>query len=170
MSTCPGRTRPTGLTTLAAAAAAAMLVSCSMTPQQRYQRRLVDTGEPALHAVHSQRLEEVMAELNQLALDRMPQELDPDVARNRRSREIAVLAAALADTAQQIPAGISQEDLTDDERRLFINLTDKLRDQALELNRHSADNNLAQTETALYQITATCNACHSAFRELPQLM
>ena len=49
------------------------VTSCSQTPRQRYQQRLAETGEPALHAVYSERLVEVMGDLNRITLERLPQ-------------------------------------------------------------------------------------------------
>jgi hypothetical protein len=68
---------------------------------------------------------------------------------------------------ERIPDSVALEELSEAERVLFHRLTGKLHDQATELERAASDGDFNRLEADLGQITATCNACHSAFRLLP---
>ncbi len=143
------------------------VASCAPTARQRYNRQLAQTGKPAQHAIHSERLEEVMNELDELALARMPQELDPDTERARQSREITKLAAGLADAAQRIPDSVAADELNNQERELFTKLASQLHTQATELELSASKLSPSQLEQRLDRIIATCNACHDQFRMFP---
>jgi len=150
---------------ITAGALAAAVGACQQTARQRYERQMFDTGAPALHAVRSHRLRQAMEELDHLAVDRMPQELD---VQERRSREVARLAASLADAADKIPSAASEYGLSEEEQRIFSNLTEKLRYDAHELQSAAERNQPPeQLDNILERLVATCNACHSAFRNLP---
>lgn len=142
-------------------------VCCAPTPRQRYERQMLNTGEPALHAVHSERLEEVMEDLSGLTLDRLPQEMDVSSERERHMDEIAVIARSLAETSAGITDAAPDYELAAAEREVFDKLTAKLHSQAVLLEHHAEAKDLPSVRGALDQITATCNACHSAFRQVP---
>lgn len=164
--------RPAGLRTavwVALAGAGLIVAACYPTPRQRYQRRLVDTGDPALHAVHSDRLREIMVELNDLAFDRLPQEMDPTAARDRRIREVSALAATLADDAGLLEGMLDADSHPEKDRRVFDSFAQKLGSQAKALMVAAEANDLGAMDDNLGELVATCNACHSTFRQLPQL-
>jgi cytochrome c556 len=143
--------------------------SCTPTPRQRYERKLLSTGKPALHAVHTQRLEEVMKQLDQIALDRLPQEVDLGTRQDRHLGEVEALAKALAQTAETIPTSVSQYQFSTEERKVFDNLVGMLYSRAVMLQQRAAAKDLSGVEGSLDEVVATCNACHSAFRQLPPL-
>jgi len=161
----------TAFLVLAAAAAPVLLavLSCSQTPRQQYQAELARTEEPALHAVHDDRLRELMHELDNLALKRLPQELDPETKHGPHARQVADIAASMADAADRIRASSATIELDDDEREVFNQLASTLRSQSMRLELSARDNDLPRMQQDLDQITTTCNACHSAFRAVPPL-
>ncbi len=62
--------------------------SCRQRPMEEYGRRLERTDKAALHAVHSERLRQIMAELERLSLNQLPQEMDVGAERQRQIESI----------------------------------------------------------------------------------
>ncbi len=152
---------------LAGAGALCLAASCEPQRQRSPDWQLADTAKPALHAIHGDRLTLAMRELNDIALERLPPELDLRSERDVRLRRIAAAAAAIARTAEDIPEALPDIDLSQAERQVFISLADKLRDQAVQLQEDATAGRYQQIEPAFDGLLATCNACHSAFRLSP---
>ena len=152
---------------LTAGAALALASSCTQPSQRPYERKLASTGEPALHAVHDQRLRELMAGLNDMALDRMPQELEPGTADEATRRDIARIAESLAETSLQIPGVLEQVRMGDEDRRVFEALAVALSDESTELAKLARRNDVPGMRTTWDAMFSTCNACHKSFRILP---
>lgn len=152
-----------------AGAAIALVSSCIQPPQGAYERKLANTGEPALHAVHDQRLRELMAGLSDTALERMPQELEPAAGSKAKSREIARIAESLAETSRQIPRALEQVRMGGEDRRVFDALAARLSDEAAQLAKLATRNEVPGMRTKLDEMITTCNACHKSFRILPMV-
>lgn len=147
------------------AGAALTLCSSCMQPSQRsYERKLANTGKPALHAVHNQRLRELMADLSDMTLERMPQELEPD---NTKSRDIARTAESLAETSLQIPSVLKEVRIGSEDRRVFEALSTRLSEEAVELAKLARRNDISAMRPKLDEMISTCNDCHKSFRILP---
>lgn len=144
----------------------AILQGCMDRARQQRELKLADTGRPALHAVHNERLHSLMEELDRRRFARMPQELDPNIERRTAARDIARSAEALAETASYIPESLADSDLPEEERAVFIRLANKLHEQSIALQRRAEAVNLDSIGDDLEAITATCNACHTAFRQV----
>ncbi len=144
-----------------------LLPACGPTKPQTYRRSLASTGPPALHAVHNDRLTEVMEELRDLTFKRLPQEFDYAGERERGLQQVKELAAALGRTADDIPAAVSAEQLSEQDQAVFASLTEKLRNAAGDLGEHADAGSLSRAEEALGRVASTCNACHSLFRDVP---
>ncbi len=123
----------------------------------------------ALHAVHSEDLRRSMARMQRLVFDRMPQELDPRVSRRLQARRIADIAANLADAARHLPEALPERALDPAERDAFLRFALDLQHQAEQLETLARDHQLDALPPAVDQLTATCVACHNAFRDLPRL-
>jgi hypothetical protein len=106
-----------------------------------------------------------MRDLDRLTSDRLPQEMDVSAERNRRLRELAVTADAMASAAEGIPGAAGDVALSAPHRSVFPMLAEILRDQALELQRRAEADDPRGAETVLEQIAVTCNACHALFRQ-----
>ena len=150
-----------------AGAGLALLSSCIQPSQRPYERKLANTGEPALHAVHDQRLRELMAGLSDMALDRMPQELEPGAASKAKRRDIARIADSLAVTSLRIPRVLEQVRMGGEDRRVFEALAARLNDEAAQFAKLARSNDLPGMRTKLDAMIITCNACHKSFRILP---
>ncbi|MCP4248204.1 MAG: hypothetical protein GY778_14255 [bacterium] len=127
------------------------------------------TPKPALHALHSQRIAEVMADLDAGTLDRLPQELDAPAETTHHLAQIQKLSQELAETASYIPDALLEDDLSDDDHELFVMLSNRLQRQARHLGDCAPEGNVALVEDLTDQIDATCDACHNLFREVPPL-
>ncbi len=141
--------------------------SCRQRPMEEYGRRLEKTSKAALHAVHSERLRQIMSELERLSLNQLPQEIDVSAERQRHIGQMSPVAQAMAEAALHIPDVLEEVELSDEKRQVFIDLAEKLGNQAIELHRQTEQQSLSGVSQTLENIGATCNACHSAFRVLP---
>ncbi|MEN8259511.1 MAG: cytochrome c [Pseudomonadota bacterium] len=135
--------------------------------KEEYRQRLMETGPPALHAVHNDRLRALMRRMNALLLERWHTELDIDEKRRRQTREIADVAEALQETVSDILATLPELSLEKSEQDLFRKLAGRLKSQAATLREQAAHNYVDAIPDSLDRITTTCNACHNAFRQLP---
>ena len=164
---------PLGVLLVLAAAAVCVLAwtlpACGPARGKDYRALLLETGKPALHAIHSQRLADVMRHLDDLALERLPQELDPHTERERQMDEIEEIAVSLARTCEHIADALSENDMSAADHELYLILASRLGDQAGQLGDCAAEREVVRVEEAMEQMTATCNACHSLFREVPPL-
>jgi cytochrome c556 len=124
-------------------------------------------GEPALHAVHSEQLRETMRQLDRLAVDRLPEELDTRGARARRLAEIAGVAESMATAAAHIPAALPDLHLAHSDAREFLRLADALGEQAHALRRAAVAGDVPAVNAQLESVVRTCNACHGLFRAPP---
>lgn len=140
-----------------------MLASCQ-SQRAQYEMKLADTGPPALHAVHGERLEQLMRLLAELRYQYLPPEYETESYRHRKKAEAAEVARQLAETAHRIPEAVPQGTLDEDERELFLNLVKKLEKDALHLKEQAESKSREGMFQAMDHLTATCNGCHSAFR------
>ncbi len=140
------------------------LWSCSQTAEQHYETRLADTGKPALHAVHNDRLRELMGAMGGKALDQLPQEMEPGLASGPNLDEVSAIATSLAKTARELPAVGGDAGLSEQDRNVFDALCKKLDEEATALATCAKRQDPAGARAKLDQIISTCNACHSQFR------
>jgi hypothetical protein len=148
-----------------AAVVGVSILACSASPQWRYEEKLANTGEPALHAVHSDRLVELMAELDRIMSYPEWKETTRTLRHARDIRQMAEAAAALADTSTAIRRSAEELGLDGAGKRTFMSLTDKLHEQSLALQKEAEAKNADRIRGSLDGIVRTCNACHSLFRD-----
>ncbi len=108
-----------------------------------------------------------MAELQRLSPNQLPQEMDVDAERERQIGQMSPVAQAMAEAALHIPDVLKEVELSDEKQQVFIELAEKLGDQAVELHRQAEQRSLIAVSETLESIGDTCSACHSAFRVLP---
>jgi len=137
--------------------------ACGPPAQLRYEARLDRTPAPARHAVHSERLQELMRSLDALSLERLPQAMDVEVERERRAEEIAAVARAIADTARKIPVATAGIELDADEREAFERSAVLLSERAEQLGRDGAMLTPEEIRGGVDAIEATCKGCHRQF-------
>ncbi|HKQ49040.1 MAG TPA: cytochrome c [Phycisphaerae bacterium] len=144
-----------------------LLTSCAETDGGGAQ--ILDTGRPALHAVHTDRLKAMMAGIHRLAVEQLPQEMDVSALRERKAREVSEIATRLAQDAQAIPDALRDVRINPEDRRVFEAYAEKLHGQATELADIARRHEGAALQAKYDEIISTCNACHSSFRILPLL-
>jgi cytochrome c556 len=141
----------------------AAAVACAPAGGGRYRDVLEDAPAPAAHAVHSERLVEVMRGLAALAGDRLPQAMDLQTPGARRREEIASVARAMADSADALRGAAPDAGLDDDERAEFAHLATRLRDDASALAAAAESGPLADLPERAEAVRDTCRACHRSF-------
>jgi hypothetical protein len=141
----------------------AILASCQ-SQRARYEMKLADTGAPALHAVHAERLEQLMKLIDEMRFVYLPPEKETEPYRHRQKAEAAKVAQRLADAAHRIPEALPEGELDEDEYKLFMKLVKQLEEDALYMKEQADKKSRDGMVKAGDRIVATCNACHSAFR------
>ncbi len=147
-----------------AAAIVLAAASCDLSASRHYEDRLLDTGEPALHAVHNDRLQEIMGDLDRLAAQ--SDGYDTPLEFNQKHNESLKVAEALVASAGRLPDLMMQLDLDEAEQRIYLSWARRLHGHAERYRAFSERRNLDEMSRTLEQMTATCNACHSTFRKM----
>ena len=142
---------------------------CAAENQGSYESQLADTGRPALHAVHEERLREIMADLSRLTFEHMPQEMNVDAQQKRDAVRLATVADLLARDAKAIPLVLEDVRMASEDRRLFNSYADKLHIEAKEIASLARERSFDEVKVKLDEMVTTCNACHSAFRVIPRV-
>jgi cytochrome c556 len=140
-----------------------LLAACGGPAQLRYEKQLEHAPAAAAHAVHEQRLGELMASLDELRNERLPKALDVEVEQERQTREVVRVARAMADSAARIPAA-APADLDERERAEFLGLANTLEQRTERLIADAPRLTSEQRRTQLAEIDATCDDCHRRFR------
>ncbi|RIK67098.1 MAG: hypothetical protein DCC65_07715 [Planctomycetota bacterium] len=153
---------------LASVVVAALSGSCVESPSDRYERALVNTGKPALHAVHKERLRTIMQDMSRLAFESLPQEMDSQALNASRSEELVSVAEALAVDARAIPGILEDVRISSEDRRVFNSYAEKLHEEAKELAELARQRRMDDVRGKMDEMVSTCNACHSSFRVLPR--
>lgn len=138
-------------------------LGCAGPAQWRYEEALEQTAEPAAHGVHVERLAVLMRDLDYLRDERLPQALDVRKEESRRTREIARVARAMAESAQRILAA-EPANLEADQRADFHALAETLRRRCARLGDEAPRLSATERRAQLDEIDATCAACHGRFR------
>lgn len=124
------------------------------------------------HAVHSERLRNLMGEVHAAVQRSWPQEIQQEKkAEAQRDREAqlrraARLASFLADSAQAIPDAIADVDLPPAERDQFNAKAYLLEQQALALQQRAERGDVDRMRAILADVKTTCTGCHDQFAEL----
>jgi len=132
---------------------------------------LAPASQPATsHWTQNQRLRLLMAEFNKQTPGwpaGRPSEPEAPAAATQPYQfdEIAVLANALARSADNLPAVTSTIPMSDADRAGFLAEARTLRNQAIELKAAANHRNVAQMQQQMDGINSTCISCHSRYRE-----
>jgi cytochrome c556 len=150
-------------TPLALGAAALLLAGCPA--RHAYQEELSQAPPGEHHAVHTERLEQVMRGLDRLAEERLPQGVDVESTREARIAELVEVANAIAVSAERIPqAAWTEGSLTNPERVAFHQRAVRLRERARALADGAPTMTPAQRADAVAALRAACDGCHAEFR------
>lgn len=122
-------------------------------------------GVPVLHAIHDERLQQLMDEMNHLMFERMRTELELDRDRRRKTKAIAETAGAMLETLDLLPARLPQLGLRENERIVFLTLADALKGRTQTLEIQAKRNAVDSLPGTLEEIRSTCEGCHRLFRQ-----
>lgn len=145
----------------------ALAASCSQTSQRHYETEVATAEKTSLHAVHDERLRQVMRRLQTLTADRLPQEMDVRMINRTEARELADIAGSLASSSDEIPATLTSAELGDNDRAGFERLAMQLRADADQVRSYAERGDMDGVKMAVHNMTRTCNACHDAYRSSP---
>lgn len=140
-----------------------LALACSRPAALRYEEQLDHAPESAAHAVHEQRLKELMESINQLRNQRLPRSLDIAIEKERQERAFSEVARAMADSAARIPEAIPTE-LDARERSEFLRLASALQRQTSNLVEQASALTPERRRVRLGEIDLICGDCHRRFR------
>ena len=129
-----------------------------------------ETGEPAMHAIQNNRLQQVMKQINDLVYSQLSNEINLSQQRQLKAAEIARIAGELAASEKDILETMPSLDLKPDEKVTFTALSEKLRVNALQMANLAEQNQLQAIPASLDTITNTCISCHVLFRKSRSLL
>jgi len=141
-----------------------LLLACGA---ERHASTLQDTGKPALHAIQSERLQDLMSRLNDLMFEHLLTEVELDRERRLRLQEMAEVAGVMLGTVQEIPNALPSLALNAEDRQAFLDLSGRLKEQVTQLKQEAEQNYVDGIPKRIEQIVAICNECHRSFRQLP---
>lgn len=133
--------------------------------------KLASSHDAGGHWVQNVQLRATMDELQLLAVETWPQELEPEMSKpGLPQRQIAFaeaqrLAAGLAHAAAEIPLAVAEVKMSEADRRSFLVLVETLREQAHRLGQAAEAGNNRSMERLLNAIDETCMSCHGRFRD-----
>ena len=148
---------------------AVLLASCTSSGTQKDSSTSGRGG--VAHAVHTARLQAIMAALGRSAKEEWPQEIeDIKAAQDERRKqrcmdEAGRMADGLAEAAAEIPAAIADADFSEADRKAFLDSTSLLEVQAINLSNAASASNIDQVALILNRIKTTCYGCHTQFWE-----
>lgn len=142
-----------------------LITACSNPPAPHYEiGGRSETGQPALHAIHDEKLHELMRRMDSLMQERFMTETQLDKERRRYSQRIADTARGLSETVDVIIGQMPKLALSADEQSTFLSLAKKLRQLAVQLHQQASGNQIDAIDESLHQINTTCMSCHALFR------
>ncbi|MDP2202456.1 MAG: hypothetical protein Q8K07_10590 [Methylicorpusculum sp.] len=129
-----------------------------------------DTGEPAMHAVQNNRLQQVMQQINSLVYAQLSSEISLGQERQIKTEEIARIAGELAASEKSMIETMPSLNLKPNEEATFIALAEKLRLSAVQMETLARQHQLQGIPETLDNITNTCTSCHVLFRKSRSLL
>jgi cytochrome c556 len=132
--------------------------------QVQYEQDLERAPAEQRHAIHDERLQQLMRGLDRLSNERLPKSLDVESERQFRANQVAAAALALSESASLIREGGSHGDLAPAQRAQFEAYADALGSEALDLSRDAPSLSLDAMHARLAAIEEICESCHARFR------
>lgn len=144
-----------------------VLLACAPPARVRYEERLEASTPAEAHAVHAERLAEVMRGLDRLLEERLPRAMDETWERERRVDELTAVAGAIAESARQIHGRADGRDWSHAEQRAFAGRALLLEQRADALAEDAATLSPEEIGVRVAGIREVCAGCHSRFRDPP---
>lgn len=163
--------KPSRITLMSSGLLLVLLIQSCVTPRRP---QIVDG--PSLtdaqgHWVQGARIQAIMKELQSLTVATWPQELEPEFSNARTQQRVEVfseakhLAEGLARAADEIPAAVTDVEMSEADKRSFMAQVDTLREQAQRLGKAAGSTDERGMDRALKAIDETCMSCHERFRD-----
>lgn len=144
--------------------ACVLALACTRPGQLDYEAEARETPAVAQHAVHSDRVRELMAGLERLERGRLPQAMDVRLELDRRREEIARTARKLAlGAAELADLAATLEGLAGD-RETFIGFARALERDSAALAEDVPTLPVSAIRERATAIRADCDRCHARFR------
>ena len=145
---------------------AAVLAACAPSAHQRASEpALANTGTPALHAIDSNELRNVMRRINNLMQERNLTSQEMDSQQRVAASHVIAAAKALDESIDGILATMPSLKLAPGEDTAFRSLAGKLRDDAYQLKFQAEGHQLETIPATLERMNTTCNSCHALYRD-----
>ena len=145
-----------------------LLNACSDVSGTRYIKpniKQTESGQPALHAIESAQLRELMNRMDILMQESFMTEYEIDIQRRKYAMRIAATAEELSKTVKAIIDVLPSLKLSSEEQKVFLSLAKNLDDRAQLLHKQAKQNQIDAINNTMKQIGATCTSCHSLFRK-----
>lgn len=144
------------------------LISACSTPSEHNTEfnKLLNSENPALHALHDQEVRELMDRVNSVMMERFMSEHEMDIERRKYANQIIEAANNLSVTAKTLVNKIPRLNLNPEEQTAFHNLADKLDLYAQTLQKQAIEHNYSAIPSTLHEVSSICMACHTLFRKL----
>jgi hypothetical protein len=144
-------------------------ISTMPEPKLQFSAPL-ETGEPAMHAIHNDRLQKVMNQINKLLYSQMSGEINLSQERQLKTEEIARISQELAVSEKAIMETLPALKLNSIEESTFAALAEKLRTSADQMKLLAMQDQLQGVPATLETIISTCTSCHALFRKSRSLL
>lgn len=145
---------------------AVALAACTPSAQQRVEApALANTGVPALHAIDSNELRNVMRRINNLMHERNLTSQEMDSQQRLATTQVIDAAKGLDESIDGIIAVMPSLKLAPGEDTAFRSLAVKLRDDAYKLKFQAETHQLELIPATLERMSSTCNSCHALYRD-----
>lgn len=143
------------------------ITACSAPSEHKTKfNKLLNSENPALHAVHDREVRELMDRVNGVMMERFMSEHEMDIERRKYANKIIQAANNLSLTAKTLVEKIPNLNLNPEEQTAFHNLADKLNLYALTLQKQAEEHNYNAIPSTLHEVSSICMACHTLFRQL----
>lgn len=144
-----------------------LISACSAPSEHKSEfNKLLNSENPALHAVHDREVRELMDRVNGVMMERFMSEHEMDIERRKYADQIIETAKNLSEAAKTLVYKIPNLDLNPKEQAAFHNLADKLDLYADTLQKQAEEHNFSAMPGTLHEVSSICMACHTLFRKL----
>ena len=128
------------------------------------------TGDPAMHAIRHNHLQQAMIRINNLVYGQMQNEVGVSREKQVQTQKIAKIAHELASDQNIIIGTLPLLNLNPSKKYTFAALADKLRVNALQMEDQANRNQIKAIPGIMEKITSTCTACHDLFRKSQSIL
>ena len=127
-----------------------------------------EAAPPVLSAIHSEQLQKIMSNLNELAYERERTELGLDRLRAEQIEILAAEAETLAARAGRLTDQLTDTELSEEDRITFSAIANQLQAETLRMRADVRANKFENLSAGYQRLRQTCNACHKLFRGDPE--